>query len=176
MTDPPIQVWSRSIAIDIHKHYLMIGGIDAHKRIVLQPRRLELHRWLDWAKANLHSSDAVVIEATTNAWLIYDQLVTLVGRVVVAQRAKLKLIADALLKTDKVDVLTLAQLLRADMIPEVTQRVPGATAACARPARAALAPQAAGFSPDHREKSAPECAAPSEPAPTRGRFVRSEAA
>ena len=26
MTDPPIQVWSRYIAIDIHKHYLMIGG------------------------------------------------------------------------------------------------------------------------------------------------------
>jgi len=64
MTDPPIQVWTRYIAIDIHKHYLMIGGIDAHKRIVLQPRRVELHRWLDWAKANLHPTDAVVIEAT----------------------------------------------------------------------------------------------------------------
>jgi len=31
MTDPPIQVWTRYIAIDIHKHYLMIGAIDAHK-------------------------------------------------------------------------------------------------------------------------------------------------
>jgi transposase len=119
MTDPPIQVWTRYIAIDIHKHYLMIGGIDAHKRIVLQPRRVELHRWLDWAKANLHPTDAVVIEATTNAWLIYDQVVGLVARVVVAHPAKVKLIADARVKTDKVDVLTLAQLLRADMIPEV---------------------------------------------------------
>ena len=119
MTDPPIQVWTRYIAIDIHKHYLMIGGIDAHKRIVLQPRRVELHRWLDWAKANLHPTDAVVIEATTNAWLIYDQMVGFVGRVVVAHPAKVKLIADARVKTDKVDVLTLAQLLRADMLPEV---------------------------------------------------------
>jgi hypothetical protein len=42
MTDPPLQVWTRYIAIDIHKHYLMIGGIDAHKRIVLQPRKVEL--------------------------------------------------------------------------------------------------------------------------------------
>jgi hypothetical protein len=99
MTDPPIQAWTRYIAIDIHKHYLMIGGIDAHKRIVLQPRKVELHRWRGWAQANLHPTDAVVTYATTNAWVIYDLLVTLVGRVVVAQRAKVKLIAEAHLKT-----------------------------------------------------------------------------
>src|SRR5215213_5432371 len=64
MTDPPLQAWTRYIAIDIHKHYLMIGGIDAHKRIVLQPRKVELQRWREWAKANLHPTDAVVIEAT----------------------------------------------------------------------------------------------------------------
>jgi len=119
MTDPPLQVWTRSIAIDIHKHYLMIGGIDAHKRIVLQPRKVELHHWSEWAHANLHPTDAVVIEATTNAWLIYHVLVTLVGRAVVVHPAKVKLIAEARVKTDKVDVLTLAQLLRADMLPEV---------------------------------------------------------
>jgi transposase len=119
MTDPPVQGFSRFIAIDIHKHYLMIGGIDAEQRIVLQPRKVELHRWLEWAQANLHPSDAVVLEATTNAWSIYDQVVTLVGRVVVAHPAKVKLIADARVKTDRVDVLTLAKLLRADMLPEV---------------------------------------------------------
>jgi hypothetical protein len=99
MTDPPLQSWARYIAIDIHKHYLLVGGIDGHKRIVLQPRKVELHRWVDWAKANLHAADAVVTYATTNAWVIYDQLVDLVGRLVVAQRAKVKLIADAHLKT-----------------------------------------------------------------------------
>jgi transposase len=119
MTDPPLQVWRRYIAIDIHKHYLMIGAIDAHKRILLQPRRVELHRWRDWAEANLHLTDAVVIEAPTNASVIYDLLSTLVGRAVVVHPAKVKLIAEARVKTDKVDVLTLAQLLRADMLPEV---------------------------------------------------------
>jgi len=97
----------------------MIGGIDAEGRIVLQPRKVELHRWRDWAQANLLPTDAVVIEATTNAWLIYDLLVTLVGRAVVVHPVKVKLIAEARVKTDKVDVLTLAQLLRADMLPEV---------------------------------------------------------
>ena len=119
MTDPPLQVWTRYIAIDIHKHYLMIGGIDAHKRVVLQPRRVELSRWREWAQANLLPTDAVVIESTTNAWVIYDLLSTLVGRAVVAHPAKVKLIAEARVKTDKVDVLTLAHLLRADMLPEV---------------------------------------------------------
>ena len=119
MTDPPVQGFSRFIAIDIHKHYLMIGGIDAQQRIVLPPRKVELHRWLDWAAANLRTTDAVVLEATTNAWTIYDQVVKLVGRAVVVHPAKVKLIAEARVKTDRVDVLTLAKLLRADMLPEV---------------------------------------------------------
>lgn len=119
MTDPPLQSFSRYIAIDIHKHYLMIGGIDAHKRIVLTPRRVELSRWPAWAQANLSRSDALVLEATTNAWAIYDLVSALVGRTVVAHPAKVKLIADARVKTDRIDVLTLAQLLRADLLPEV---------------------------------------------------------
>jgi transposase len=119
MSDPPNQDLRRFIAIDIHKHYLMVGAIDGERRIVLQPRKVELHRWLAWAKANLLPSDAVVLEATTNAWTIYDQVVTLAGRVVVVHPAKVKLIAASRIKTDKVDVLTLARLLRADMLPEV---------------------------------------------------------
>ena len=44
MTDPPLQSYLRFIAIDIHKHYLMIGAIDAAKQVVLPPRRVELSR------------------------------------------------------------------------------------------------------------------------------------
>jgi transposase len=109
----------RYIAIDLHKHYLMVGGINAQQQVVLTPRKIAVDRWLDWAQANLRPTDAVVIEATTNAWHIYDQLVPLVGRVVVAHPPKLKQIAAARVKTDKHDVLVLAQLLRADLIPEV---------------------------------------------------------
>lgn len=119
MSDPPQQVPERFIAIDLHKHYLMVGGIDAHKNVVLQPRKRDLPRFAHWAPANLLPSDVVVIEATTNAWHIYDQLVPLVARVVVAHPAKVKLIAAARVKTDKIDVLALANLLRADLLPEV---------------------------------------------------------
>ena len=119
MTGPPLQSSPRFVAIDIHKSYLMVGAIDIEQRIVLHPRKVELHRFLAWAQANLLPTDALVLEATTNAWTIYDQLVGLVARVVVAHPAKVKLIAEARVKTDKVDVLTLAKLLRADMLPEV---------------------------------------------------------
>jgi transposase len=119
MTEAPLQSFLRFIAIDIHKHYLSIGAIDAHKQVVLQPRRVELARWPKWAQVNLLPTDAVVIEATTNAWAIYDLVVTLVGRAVVVHPAKVKLIAASRVKTDKVDVLSLAHLLRADLLPEV---------------------------------------------------------
>jgi transposase len=119
LSAPAPSVWKRYIAIDLHKHYLMVGGIDAQQHLVLPPRKLDLDRWLAWAQANLTTTDAVVIEATTNAWHIYDQLVPLVGRVVVAHPPKVKQIAAARVKTDKHDVLVLAQLLRADLIPEV---------------------------------------------------------
>jgi transposase len=119
MTGPSVQSSPRFVAIDIHKSYLMVGAIDIEQRIVLQPRKVELHRFLAWAQATLLPTDALVLEATTNAWTIDDQIVGLVARVVVAHPAKVKLIAEARVKTDKVDVLTLAKLLRADMLPEV---------------------------------------------------------
>jgi transposase len=119
VSDSTASIWKRYIAIDLHKHYLMVGGIDGSQRVVLPPRRLDLERWRAWAQANLTATDAVVIEATTNAWHIYDQLVPLVGRIVVAHPPKVKQIAAARVKTDKHDVLILAQLLRADLIPEV---------------------------------------------------------
>jgi transposase len=117
-TPTPI-VWERYIAIDLHKHFLMVGAINAQQQVVLTPRKITLDRWLDWAQATLRSTDAVVSEATTNAWHISDQLVPLVGLLVLAHPPKVKQIAAARVKTDKHDVLILAQLLRADLIPEV---------------------------------------------------------
>src|SRR5215212_12124541 len=84
LSDRMVAGWTRYIAIDLHKHYLMVAGIDASQRLVLPPRKLDLERWLAWAQTNLTATDAVVIEATANAWHIYDQLLALVGRIVVA--------------------------------------------------------------------------------------------
>jgi len=72
-----------------------------------------------WAKKHLRPTDEVVLEATTNAWYFYDLLEPLVARVVVGHPPHIKLIAAALVKTDKKDTMTLAKLLSVNMIPAV---------------------------------------------------------
>jgi hypothetical protein len=47
---PPLG--ERYIAIDLHKYYLMIGGLDAHQRVVLHPRNLMSDRISTAAGAN----------------------------------------------------------------------------------------------------------------------------
>ena len=82
--------FERFIGIDLHKHYLVVGGVNAGQEVVVPPRRVNLENWLKWATANLKPTDAVVLEATTNAWEIYDQVLPLVGRAVVANPVQVK--------------------------------------------------------------------------------------
>jgi transposase len=78
-----------------------------------------MDRFKHWAEENLCDTDEVVLEASTNTWDIYDAVVLLVKRVVVAHPAEIKQIANARVKTDNQDVVRLLRLLIADMIPEV---------------------------------------------------------
>jgi transposase len=119
MNVSPVSGATRFLAVDLHKHYVVVGGVNARQEVVLKPRGLSLGDWPAWATAHLTHGDALVIEATTNAWDFYDQVAPLVRRAVVAHAGKVKLIAAARVKTDKHDVLCLAQLLAADLIPEV---------------------------------------------------------
>jgi transposase len=114
---PP--TFARYLAVDLHKAYVMVGGVNAQQAVVLPPRRIELEAWPRWAKANLKKTDALVVESTSNAWDFYDQVAPLVGRMVVANPRLVKLIASARVNTDKVDTLSLAKLLAANLIPEV---------------------------------------------------------
>ena len=109
----------RYIAIDAHKHYVMVGGMNARQEMVLTTRRVEMENYPKWARANLRPGDAVVIEATTNTWTLYDVTLPYVSKVVVAHPLEVKQIANARVKTDKHDVNCLARLLVADLVPEV---------------------------------------------------------
>jgi transposase len=72
-----------------------------------------------WLQKNLRSTDHVVIESTTNAWHVYDLLEPLLERVVVANPARVKQIANARVKTDVRDTFILARLLAANLVPDV---------------------------------------------------------
>ncbi len=112
----PIQ---RYIGIDIHKHYLMIGGQNTKREWTLRPRKVQVSRFRDWAEKNFQPGDAVVIETTGSVWDIYDIVAPLVSRTLVAHARKVRQIAEARVKTDKEDIKRLITLLIADIVPEV---------------------------------------------------------
>jgi transposase len=109
----------RYIALDIHKKYCVIGGVDREGRVVLHAVRVEHPDLEGWLKKNLLPTDHVVFESTTNAWHVYDLLEPLVERIVVANPAKVKQIAQARVKTDVRDTFILARLLAANLVPDV---------------------------------------------------------
>ena len=109
----------RYIGLDVHKQYITVGGMNKEQEIVLRPRNVEMERFKRWAQENLRKTDEVVLEATTNTWDVYDTIVPLVKRVVVAHPAEVKQIANSRVKTDNQDVLRLIRLLIADLVPEV---------------------------------------------------------
>ena len=114
-----VPTYERYLALDVHKHYVVVGGVNAQQQVILPPRRLDLGEWVVWHTKHLHPTDAVVLEATTNAWTFFDQVAPRAGRTVVAHPGLVKVIASARVKTDNRDVLHLARLLAANLIPEV---------------------------------------------------------
>ena len=85
----------------------------------MQPRRIGIEEFREWAAVNLRAGDAVVLETTTNVWDIYDIVAPLVTYVVVAHAGGVRQIAEARVKTDKKDIERLLCLLIADIVPEV---------------------------------------------------------
>ena len=109
----------RYIAIDIHKHYVLLGGMNSQREWILRTRKVRMSRFPEWVLKNLRTTDAVVIEATSNAWEIYDLIAPIVAKTVVANPLKVGQIAGAKVKTDRLDVERLLTLLIADLVPEV---------------------------------------------------------
>ncbi len=119
MTQSIFSTIERHLAVDLHKHYLVIGGVNARQEVVLPPRRIPLDEWPTWAKTGLKPSDVLVVEATTNTWWFYDQTYQSVGQLLVADPRKIAWIAQTKVKTDAHDVMKLARLSAAGLIPLV---------------------------------------------------------
>src|SRR2546421_3630126 len=89
------------------------GLVRDEGRIGVTPEALRA--WAD----TLCPDDQVALEATGNSDAIATLLTPIVGRVVVSNPVKTRAIAEAKVKTDKVDARILAQLLAADFLPPV---------------------------------------------------------
>lgn len=111
---------TRYVAFDISKRSSVVAAVDPKQQIVLPPRKISIEPFQSWITQNLKPTDKVVIEATSNEWYYYDLRKPLVGAVVVvANPYKVRLIAEARVKTDARDAIALARLLAADLMPTV---------------------------------------------------------
>jgi transposase len=109
----------RFVGLDLHRHDVMVGAVNAHQDIVLTPQRVTLRQFAQWASRHLRPTDQVAVEATTNTWVLYDLIEPYVAKVIVAHPQQVRLIASAKVKHDQRDALILAHLLSANLLPEV---------------------------------------------------------
>src|ERR1051326_7724683 len=103
----------RYVGSDVHRRLAELAMVDSHGRL--------LHRYsvectraalTEFAQSELLPTDEVALEATGNSWAVARALRPFVARVVVSNPLTTRAIASAKIKTDKVDALALAQLLR----------------------------------------------------------------
>jgi len=112
----------RYVGLDVHKRVVEACFIDSQGNVVHRERFALNRRTLElFATKILQPGDQVALEATTNCWAVADALRPHVARVVVSNPLTTKAIAQAKVKTDKVDAHVLAQLLRCQFLPEVWQ-------------------------------------------------------
>ena len=112
----------RYVGLDVHKRVVEACFVDQAGKVVHRERFALNRRTLKlFASEVLQPTDHVALEATTNCWAVADALRPHVARVVVSNPMATKAIAQAKVKTDKVDAYVLAQLLRCDFLPEVWQ-------------------------------------------------------
>jgi transposase len=111
---------NRYVGLDIHKELAVSCIVNAVGKVIHRQRcgctREELEQF---GRRYLHPTDKVALEATTNTWKVVAILKPFVAEVVVSNPLKTRAIAEAKVKTDKVDAEVLAQLLRCDFLPRV---------------------------------------------------------
>jgi transposase len=106
--------------VDVHKRVVEACVIDASGRVVERLRLALSRQYLEtFARKVLRPTDHVALEATTNSWGVARLLQAQVASVTVSNPLATKAIAQAKVKTDKVDARVLAQLLRCDYLPAV---------------------------------------------------------
>ena len=108
----------RCIGLDVHREFAEVaiwqdGIVRSAGQITTTPEALRLFA------ESLCEYDEVALEATCNTHAIARLLEHHVGRVIVSNPTKTRAIAEAKVKTDKVDAQVLAQLLAAGFLPSV---------------------------------------------------------
>jgi transposase len=108
-------MYQHYLGVDLHRRRSYVVLMDAQGKISDQ-RRLPNDAMSDYI-AQLPASTFAVLEATGNWSYMYDILEAGTAEVVLAHPRRVRAIAAAKVKTDKIDATTLAHLARADLLP-----------------------------------------------------------
>ena len=111
----------RYVGVDVHKKFCQYAMIDDVGRIVGEDRFLNTDEAIQSFISMLvsYGDVRVVMESTGSLWVkLYDIIEEHGLSAVLSNPYKTRLIAEARIKTDKLDARILAHLLRADLIPK----------------------------------------------------------
>src|SRR6266851_2009212 len=108
----------RSIGLDVHKRFAEVAILDGKDPPIGRRIGTTTAELRAFART-LRPDDQLVLEATMNTWAIADLLRESGARVVISNPLRTRAIAEAKVKTDKVDAATLAELLRAGYLPGI---------------------------------------------------------
>jgi transposase len=107
------------IGMDIHKNYSSVAVTNERGDLVDRCRLNHRHREELIGYFNQFPSRTQVVMEATCGWGWLSELLQDLGlEVKLANPSKVKIIAESQIKTDKVDALALAQLLRTNFLPE----------------------------------------------------------
>jgi transposase len=110
------------LGCDVHRDYTTVSCVDETGEVLVTDNIANTHEGVNQFLTRYPSADfSVVLEAGLNWGMVYDLFESLdsVKRIALAHPPRVKAIAAAKIKTDKIDARILAQLLRVGMIPEV---------------------------------------------------------
>jgi transposase len=107
------------LGVDYHKAYSHVVAIDEDGKERLSYKVSNTNDAFKELLKQLNGSCRAVIECGRTWGVIYDLLESLGVDVKLANPLKVRAIAEAKIKTDSIDARTLAELLRANLIPEV---------------------------------------------------------
>ena len=108
----------RCIGLDVHRDFAQVAVWESGR--VRDAGQVQIcGEAIRMFADSLGPEDEVAIEATCNTHAIVRELEPVVGRVIVSNPMKTRAIAEAKVKTDKVDAAVLAELLAADYLPSV---------------------------------------------------------
>lgn len=108
----------RAIGMDIHR--VSAEAVAPLHGKAARPGRVDMRRdrLEEFARAALTHDDHVAVGATGNAAAVTEVLAPHVGRVVIANSKRVRLIAHAKIKTDAIGAAVLARLYASGFLPE----------------------------------------------------------